>query len=829
MRKADDADDSQMNAPLGWVAVAFLLGIGLRTVVPGDPWLLAGATAVAAVAAAWCRHRRTASLLMLWVGLGMLRVGVWQVHPAEALSRILSPEPQAVQVHGVIGEDPVELLRSHDLPAIRSVLEARHLRTDGQWVSMQGRLLVTFHDTPRAIAYGDEVLLEGTWSTVLPPGNPRQYDWQRALARQRIHGMLRVRPHDGVVIQRRGQGARWMTALLWLRHRWEQLIQRTAAPRDAGLLAALLLGERVALDERLKAAFVETGTMHLVVVSGFNVGVVAGLLELLLRILGAPWRLRLLLVALGLGVYSVLTGAQPPVMRATLMAWVVLGAAALDRPLSWFNALAAAALVITWCVPTQLFDPGFQLSFGAVLSLLVFASRWQPRVERLCRWVPLAWLRRYLALSLSATCAVWVGLWPVLAWYFHLIAPVSVVGNLLLVPLVSLLVFVGTALLIVGSVAPIVMVWSGGMLTGILHVTLACVAWCHALPAGYWYPGRPSVPVVIGYYGLIALTLARRSLGWTGLRVAVCWLVGANLWVWSAAVGSMWQARWLRMDVIDVGHGDSLLLRLPQGQAMLIDGGSLEAGQRRVVPLLRSMGLTRLDAAVVTHPDADHLGGMIPVVERLRIARLLTNGAQDDTMSARRLITLASERGMEQHVLVRGMRLATGSSVVIEVLHPPAGFVPGTAPASNDNSLVLKLTYGQISIVLTGDVEEEGLPWLLRDPSVVRSTILKVPHHGSRLGEAGGAFFAAVRPSLAVLSVGRMHHLPASETLEAIAATGSKLLSTRDAGAISLRTDGRRLQVRTFREPRWRTVLKENSKGKRQNYKAPFTVLNVEL
>ena len=220
-----------------------------------------------------------------------------------------------------------------------------------------------------------------------------------------------------------------------------------------------------------------------------------------------------------------------------------------------------------------------------------------------------------------------------------------------------------------------------------------------------------------------------------------------------------------------------------------------------------------MDALVVTHPDADHLGGAIPLLEQLRVKRLLTNGVRDDTMCARWLRRLAAARAVPETVVSAGMRVGGDPGVAIEVLHPPKGLVPGTAPASNDNSVVLKLTRGAVSLLLAADIEEAGLPWLLgAAPASLRADVLKVPHHGSRVGEAGERFVRAVAPRAVILSVGRAHHLPAPETVAALARTGARLYSTRDDGAIALRTDGRRLQMRTFKgDRRWCSVLDSGS------------------
>jgi len=731
----------------------------------------------------------------------MLRMEAWQSHPQVALQQRLSDVPQRVQLHGIIADDPATRLL-HGQPSVLCVIDIRHVRVGQRWQRVPGRLRATLHGarcTP--LAYGDEVLLEGRWSRVPPPGNPGQYDWRAALARQRIHGLLRVVASDSVVILRERQGVPWYAAACWLRHRWERLIQEAFAPRDAGLLLSLLLGERVALEQQLKDAFTETGTIHLLVISGFNVGLVAALLELCFRVFNIPWRVRLVLSAISLGGYMILTGLQPPVVRATLMAWVVLGAYAIDRLVSWPNTLAAAALVILWINPSQLFDAGFQLSFGAVASLLLFAAPWAAWLEQRLHGVRPAWFRRYLALGLSTTSAVWVGLAPVLAWYFHLVAPMSVIANLLIAPLMSALVYLGTGLLLCATVWPAVMSWAHGSLVWLLELVVRCVTMCHLIPGGYWCVARPSLLLLVGYYMLLGVGLARHRVGFSTSRVLICWMAAGVLWLWAGIAGRVLETRWLRLDVLDVGHGDCLVLRTPGGHTLIVDAGTEEAGQYRVGPFLRHAGVRTIDALILTHTDADHLGGAIPLLEQFRVRRLLTNGVQGDTMSAHRVHQLAAAHALNERVLSTGMRITDGSALSIEVLHPPRGLVPERPAQSNDNSLVLRITLGKVSALLCGDLEERGIPWLLRAGFPLRSTLLKVPHHGSRLHRAGAKLFAQVHPQVALLSVGRLHHLPARETVEALKATGAGLHITRDEGAIQMRIDGTHLEVRAFKRP----------------------------
>ncbi len=802
-----------MNAPLVPVTLAFLLGIVLAAqgLAVGPVGCCAAMSAVAALLS----HRRAraglAALLLLWVCLGALWMCLWSAHPDARLADVLLDEPEVVQLHGIVREDPVEPFTPRDEAdeptaatargaRMTCVVELRHVRTPEGWRPLQGLVRASLTPFQPRLGYGDEMLLEGVWSGVPPPGNPGQYNWRASLARQRIHGLLRCRPADGLVILGRHRGHPVLAAAFVLRARWASLLRSTFSERDAGLLRSFLLGQRVALDERLNTAFVETGTIHLLVVSGFNVGLVAVLLELLFRWFGIPWRLRLIMSALGLGVYAIVTGLQPPVVRAMIMAWVVLGALALDRVVAWYNALAAAALAICWINPTQLFDPGFQLSFGAVWSLLAFSGRWFAWLEPQMSWVRPAGARRYVAGSLSATTAIWVGLSPVLAWYFHLVSPVSMLANLLIAPLVSLLVSAGTAALLAATMIGGVLRVCHMPLAILLEAIVRCVNWCQAIPGGHAFVPHPWRGLLVGYYGLLGLSLLRRRWHWTMNRVLVCWVFGITLWLWSLVASHALACRWLRVDVLDVGHGDSMVIHTPRGQRIVVDTGTREAGQYRVVPFLRFEGATALDALVLTHTDEDHIGGAAAILRACRISWLLTNGVQGDTMSTRRVRRLAADRGIRQRVLTAGMMIGDDPDVEIAVLHPPRGLVPGSPPVSNDNSIVLKLTKGSVSVLLFADIDEAGLPWLIRQGAAIRATVLKVPHHGSRLGAAGNQLFDAVQPRIALLSVGRLHHLPAPETVEALRRRGITLYSTRTDGAIRLRTDGRQLEVRTFRQ-----------------------------
>ena len=267
-------------APLVPITLTFLLGI-LLGMAPAMPFLTLVVWGLISVALAWVcfsdKRSGLLALLILWLCVGMLRAYVWRMHPAAALESIIPVEPQPVRLHGILLDDPIEPFAPREPmgdeadrqphqrePGLTVVLDVDHARMDGTWRLLLGRICVHIQGDAPEVRYGDELLVEGQWLRIPAAGNPGQYDWRSALHRKRVYGLLQVAPHDGIVILNRGLGKPAWDAIFRLGHRWEHLIEEAFPPQQAGLLLSLLLGRRVALDERLKRAFVETGTIHLV-------------------------------------------------------------------------------------------------------------------------------------------------------------------------------------------------------------------------------------------------------------------------------------------------------------------------------------------------------------------------------------------------------------------------------------------------------------------------------------------------------------------------------------------------------------------------------------
>jgi len=794
-----------MIAPFVLIAVAMAGGIAAASCLPAASALAVGlATGIGGLAS-----------LMLWrasghkiplVALGVLAASIGWLRaigdarpPPDHIVRALSADPAPIVIHGIVDSDPTELFSPHESVRQVCVVSLRHGRWQGRWQPVTGALRVRLHDPRLELAYGDEVLLEGRASTVQAPGNPGQYDWRAALARDHLEGLMDVKPYEAIVRLRRHQGRWWMEAMSTLRRRIEDNLDRVFRASDSALLRSFLLGQRTKLDEGLKQAFIKTGTMHLVVVSGFNVGLLVVLGELLLRWCGVPWRLRVLVNAVGVGGYGILTQLQPPVMRAAIMAWVVLGARWGDRVVHWPTALSVAAAAMLLVNPRQLFDPSFQLSFGAVASLLALTGRVQRGLDPWLSRCPDA-LRRYAGVSLASTAAIWIGIWPMLAWYFHLLSPISMAANLVLVPLVSALIALGTSVMMLGAIAPMIMSWAAGVLSSLLCLIVGCVHLFERVPGGSWLIGHPSWAAIGGYYALLALSLAHRSLRLRPSWIIGLWLAGCNAWVWGSLAHQALERRWLTATVLDVGHGDSLVLQTAPHRAWLVDTGTPEAGEYAVIPYLRFHGIRTVDALILTHPDDDHIGGALPILRQTHVRRVLSNGTLASSQTGRCILRELAARHIAHTVVHAGLRLDGLRETAVAVLHPPETLVPGVAPEANENSLVLKITKGAVSLLLCGDLEEGAIPGMLAWDGMLASTVFKVPHHGSALGSHEITFFDRVHPAWSVVSVGRLHDLPKASVIRHLRATGSRVLLTRDVGAVTIRTDGQHVLVDTYRK-----------------------------
>jgi competence protein ComEC len=566
------------------------------------------------------------------------------------------------------------------------------------------------------------------------------------------------------------------------------------SPRSAALVTAIVIGDRAGLDEDVERQMQDAGTYHVVAISGGNVALFAGALIGLFRLSGVLGRTAMIAAILVLLSYAYTVGAGASVERATSMAVVYLAARALDHRAQPINTLASVAACLVVVQPLLVADPGFVLTCGATGAILVA----MPLVSRCKRRV----VRALVALILASLAAE-IMLLPVGALLFSRITVAGLALNVLAVPLMAVAQMAGLAVVAMSGVSPVLADQAGL----VAHLGAAGLVQASALvrfaPFVVFRVAAPSWLAVLLYYGALAAAFHRPWRGRAALTVAgaALWIV-AEPWTWVVDRGD---GR-LHAVFIDVGQGDSALIRLPRGGTLLVDAGGLpgasgfDIGDRVVAPVLRQSGVRRLDDLVLTHGDPDHIGGIPAIFREFRPRRVWEGISVPKSMPLTELHEQGDELGLEWASVHAGDRIAAprGDEVELAVLNPePPDWE--RQRVRNDDSVVVELRWRRVSLLLTGDIGRDVEPGVARRMARAPLRIVKVAHHGSATSSVA-EFVNAVAPSIAIVSAGRANRFghPAEAVIERYREAGAEVFRTDQDGAITIDTDGYSVNVQTF-------------------------------
>jgi competence protein ComEC len=556
-------------------------------------------------------------------------------------------------------------------------------------------------------------------------------------------------------------------------------LERGMPAREAALARGFVLGEDEEIDSRTEEEFRRSGLSHLLAVSGQNVTLLALLAMPLLGAFGIPLRERLFWVLALIAVYVPVAGAGPSIQRAGVMGALGLLATLGGRRASRLYALALAALVTLALDPAIAADVGWQLSFAAVLGILLLAV---PLRERLASWLGHGTWRRALAEGVAVTVAATLATAPLIAFHFETISTTTLVANILALPAVAPAMWVGMCSAGLAQLPGLPLEPLNGLDALLLAYVAQVAAWCAA-------PDWAELRVHIGGTGLIVVYLG------LGLALLVCrrWprqafaLVGVAIACWlpfpSLRGAAAEPPRGLRVVVLDVGQGDSILLQPPHASAVLVDGGPPGDGLARK---LDQAGVEGLGAVVVTHDQSDHSGGVEELLETFPVERLLFARLH------RGLLAEAVGAGAEPERIAAGQVLRSGA-LRLRVLWPPAELVSASAAGQDPNqlALVMEARWRDFSMLLTADAEAESVPI---EPGPL--DVLKVAHHGS--DDAGlDELLERTRPRLAVISVGEGNPYghPTADTIATLERHHVPTLRTDEDGAVVIEVTASSISV----------------------------------
>ncbi len=607
-----------------------------------------------------------------------------------------------------------------------------------------GHVRVNLYAPGKEPRIGDRLVIGGKISIPKGRTNPAGFDYRTYLKRMGMQAVMVTSENDhyfktGINSSPVISFQRFLSRT---RDRADHIIYKhlSGTPRD--IVRSVILGLRGKITDEVNDAFMKTGTMHILAVSGLHIGIVAMALMGLLRLTRCPKKLTYFLTILGICAFAAFTGGRPSSVRAALMGSFILFGLALERKTDIVGALALSAFVIKFFRPVQLFQAGFILSYMAVISIIYIT----PLTDKLFGIKKREYgesritvARRYVLKSLSVSLAVWIGMIPVIATYFRIITPSVVLSNLLAVPVLTVMVVLGFALVFTGSfalLAPLAHFLSG-ILSHLIPVFMKTIQMIAHAPCSFVRIPSPHKFLMITYYIALAGTMImfNRHKKY-GKLILIFLLFAANLFLWQRVIHKPPEK--LRVTFFDTGKSDASILQFSDGSVMMIDGGSggqgtgNDAGRRILAPYLWQNGITRIDCVLLTHAHEDHIGGLLYILKNFDIGTVVdAGGVSTDTPEMtlyQKLHHIIVDNNITYKELKSGDIIKGFPGIDLAVLNPPQTPYGG----ANEDSVVVKaLTDNGNSILFCGDIGSTAMKDMLRFGPLLESDLVKAPHHGA--------------------------------------------------------------------------------------------------
>jgi competence protein ComEC len=734
--------------PFVGLALMAATGIIIAEIFPLPSFAMTPAAIILAICilivACWPRLLATYAV----VGAGFFLLHIFQTASTEGqqLADELGSRPRVVAAIGCVISEP----KVAPSGFATFLLKLKSIELEGRKQSTQAVWQVRWKGTSE---FGDELKLFGTAELIPPPRNPGEFDMRSYLARRDVRRMLFVRyAEDGSLI-RHGGGNPIMRAAQKSRTWMQNALCRGLedSPEVQSFLSGIVLGLRHQTPEDIEEPFQQTGTLHLFAVAGLHVGIVAALLWMVATIARLSRKSAAALIIPLLFFYAAVTGLHVSSMRAAVMSSILLGGFFFDRKVFVLNSLAAAAVFLLCWDTNELFSTGFQLSFAVVGAIILLADplstlllRWSapdPFLPRTLVRGPRRWIHAsfdWLCRGSSVSLAAWAGSLPLILWYFHLVTPISLFANLVVVPIAFFVLAIALLSLFSAPLLPWAAVIFNNANWALATLVIGIVHLFAQIPGGHFYVQLPH---------------------WPEKLVA-------------------------KITVLDLGAGAAVHLHTRSAD-WLFDCGNDRSYERVVREYLHWAGVNRLSGLLLTHGDALHLGGTAQLLDDFPRVRVLDNPAPDRSTIHRRLQRLFHERGIHSDALVAGDTFPLSRDIIAHVLFPPRSF---SSPVADDQAFIVRLLVGPASSILfmsdSGIKTEQAL--MARDSDLRSDIVIKGQHHS---GESGSdAFLDAVHPRL-IIATSRdfpTHERITESWAENLQKHGIKLLRQDETGAVTL-------------------------------------------
>ncbi len=808
----NERSDAERWSWLSRVTAAWIGGILLAALWPNRlMFALAALLALSCVGWLITRRRYAAAHILGFIALAFVG-GAWFIVqrdyvPSDHVSRVTHDEPAIAGLRGKVASIPRETKPNqgsfgrfnYQQPGTLFELQVEAVDAGNGFESARGAVLVRIKQHDHRPKLGQRIEVLGWMSTIGPTQNPGEFDYRAYLQSQGISGRISLMSKGNW--QALAPPPRWtFTGLRRAIGDSAARSLRLGMPEDESqqaLLDALLLGRRTGEMSDLSDSFRAVGLSHVLSISGAHLGILLFLVWALGRLMiGRPSVVTALVLAV-LVLFLLAVPWRTPILRAAIMAAVFCFGYGFGRRLTGVQMLCTATLIVLIWKPTELFSAGFQLSFGVVGAILLFAvpvSRWimpEPEVKIIhpSAWdLLIRWLVDFFAVSLVAFAVAL----PVVMFHFKLISPLAVVLSMLALPVLTAVLAVGYLKIMVGLVSPaagsllaVPMAWVGDSLSALVEQAQRWPGATIELAA------QPSIAWALACVALVVAVLSgmfdRRK------RAFACCLVIIVGWAWSQqrpeSVMDGEDRPALVLNMFAVGDGSCFLVRSGE-QTLMFDCGSQgywQIGERSIVPALNALAVRRIDTLMLSHADLDHFVGMLDVIDAVTVGRVLVStdvlreAAAKPRSAAGFLVDSIRERGYEPEPIEQGWSMTMGDAQ-LEMLWPTPGYV---SKKNNNNSLVLAIEAAGRHVLLNGDIQEDAIQQLLASDRSLTADVTDLAHHGSFVASSP-AWLEAVGPSVVLQSAG-----PRREDEDRWAALlkreGIRRLRTEDHGMVELR------------------------------------------
>lgn len=711
-------------------------------------------------------------------------------------------------------------------PRTRFLLEAESLDGVRGAVGVSGLVQVGVAEPVLHLRAGDRVRVFGRLYRPVPPANPGEPDWPLYQRRRGVlAGLSCEHAANATRIGEPAAEADWLTR--FRRHCRGLLLDDVVMPDPAGLsvLEAIILGQRSTVDREINDAFVATGTVHILSVSGSHLCMLAGAVWAVAALVGRSRRQTALFVLIAVLTYAALAEPNAPVLRSAITATFLCVGLMARRPARTANWLAASALLVLALRPTDLFDPGFQLSYVTLGGVLYLAGPVRDAWRRLLRpkddviaelaptpprpqgvWLLLRNAGLGLELALAVSVAAWLVGAPLGLYHFGQTSTWGWLNSLLIAPFIGLLMLAGFTKLIATALWPSTAVVFGPLLAGITGLVDGWVRLLARVPGVSVMMPAPPLWLVLLVLVVCGLWAVRRMLAipahWIAIGLAGSFVAGVFWYLPGRPSDDE-----LHVRVISVGNGTATIIRLPNGRAILYDVGTMppyELYRSTLRPALGAEGIRRLDAAIVSHPDLDHFSGLLDLAAHVPIREVwipsdftMAGAAGGERGHAEFLLSELRRRHVPVRTLSVGDRLTGTGDVATDVLWPPPDH-EADPRNTNESSVVLRLRYRGRSVLLCGDIEERPQRRLMADAGV-RADVLALPHHGS-FKPWTTDFVHAVSPTYAIRSSGKRSEASVAGLNDLM--RDYEYFNTADVGGVLVRIGRYGVHVSAFRRMR---------------------------